>query len=110
LSRLLPQFRETARLYTVAGIFVAATREEMKGAVVNISDPNEMAVLQLAEKIKAIADRRSDITSRLRQPATHKECLDISKGEQASGWSLNVTLHDGLIKAIEWFALCKRGQ
>ena len=96
---------------TVAGVLRAATRQEMKGEVVNIGSPQEITILQLAEKIKATARSKSKITFRPLQPDDpQRRCPNISKAKRILGWSPNVGLEDGLGKTVEWFAKDKRGR
>lgn len=96
---------------TVAAILQTATRNEMKGEVVNIGNPNEVTILELARKIKAITNSRSEITFHPRPPDDpQRRCPDISKAERILDWSPGVTLDDGLQKTIEWFMQRQRGE
>jgi UDP-glucuronate decarboxylase len=85
-------------------ILLAATRKEIKGEVVNIGNPSEVTILQLAEKIKTISNSKSKITFHPRPPDDpQRRCPDISKAYKVLRWSPVVTLEDGLRKTIEWF-------
>lgn len=89
---------------TVAAILRAATRNGMKGEVVNIGNPQEVTIVELAEKIKAITNSKSKITFHPRPPDDpQRRCPDISRAKKILDWSPSVTLEDGLRKTIEWF-------
>jgi dTDP-glucose 4,6-dehydratase len=71
---------------------------------VNIGNPNEVTVLEIARKIKKLCDSRSEIVRRdlpiddprIRQP-------DITKARGILGWEPAVSLEDGLRETIAWF-------
>ncbi len=71
---------------------------------VNIGNPHEMSVLDLAKKIIEITNSKSKIVfeplpvddPKVRQP-------DITKARDLLGWSAQVDLDKGLRKTIEWF-------
>jgi len=71
---------------------------------VNLGNPNEMTILQLAQTIIRMTGSRSTIDykplpeddPKVRQP-------DITKAKQNFGWSPNTTLEQGLVKTIAYF-------
>ncbi|MBZ0258835.1 GDP-mannose 4,6-dehydratase, partial [bacterium] len=71
---------------------------------VNIGNPNEMTVKQLAEKVLELTGSSSEIVykdlpvddPKVRQP-------DISKAKTELGWEPKVTLQEGLEKTIAYF-------
>ncbi len=71
---------------------------------VNIGNPQEMTVKQLAESIIEITGSRSPITykplpvddPKIRQP-------NISRAREILGWEPRVSLEDGLRRTVEWF-------
>jgi dTDP-glucose 4,6-dehydratase len=71
---------------------------------VNLGNPHEMTVLELAEWIRELAGSRSPITfiarpqddPMVRQP-------DISYATAALGWEPRTAVEDGLKQTIEWF-------
>jgi nucleoside-diphosphate-sugar epimerase len=82
----------------------AATCEKMNGETVNIGNPTETTILQLAEKVKAITNSQSEVGLLPRQPDDpQRRCPDISKANRILKWSPSVTLDEGLKKTIEWF-------
>jgi dTDP-glucose 4,6-dehydratase len=70
----------------------------------NIGNPEEVPVLELAERVLALTGSRSPITfvprpvddPTVRQP-------DISLARRALGWEPQVDLDDGLQRTIDWF-------
>ena len=73
---------------------------------VNIGNPREMTLLQLAEQIVRLSGSRSEIVFRplptddpkVRQP-------DIGKARSVLGWEPKVDVEDGLTRTIDW---CKK--
>jgi len=71
---------------------------------VNIGNPDEMTVLQFAEKIIDMTKSKSEIVYKplpeddpqVRQP-------DITKARRILGWEPKVKLEEGLVKTIEYF-------
>ncbi len=72
---------------------------------VNLGNPEEMPVLELARRILKITDSRSRIVKKplpendpkLRRP-------DIGRAQQLLGWSPRVSLNEGLARTIDWFS------
>jgi len=75
---------------------------------VNLGNPVEITVLQLAQKILQLTESKSDIVygplpegePKVRQP-------DISKAQNLLQWQPQITLEDGLQKTIDWFRVAK---
>jgi UDP-glucuronate decarboxylase len=89
---------------TLRGILLAAIAREMKGQVVNIGNPTEVSILELAENIKALTRSSSEITFHPRpSDDPQRRCPDISKARGILGWSPTTTLEEGLRNTIEWF-------
>ncbi len=71
---------------------------------VNIGNPQEMTVREMAEMIIELTGSKSRIVSgplpeddpKVRQP-------DISKAKRTLGWEPKVPVREGLIKTVEWF-------
>lgn len=71
---------------------------------VNLGNPNEMTILQLAERIIALTGSKSRIIfkdlpvddPKIRQP-------DISKAKKHFSWEPKVALDDGLLETIQYF-------
>lgn len=85
----------------VEGIMLAMERGS-KGEVYNLGNPNEFTILDLAEKVKALTNSRSEIESvgQLPEDDPTRRCPDIQKAKQSLGWEPKIELEDGLRKLI----------
>ncbi len=71
---------------------------------VNIGNPTEMTIKELAEEVVRLTGSRSEIIykplpvddPKIRQP-------DITRAKKLLGWEPKVSLQDGLKKTIDWF-------
>jgi UDP-glucuronate decarboxylase len=74
------------------------------GAVVNIGNPQEFRIIDLANLVKKLINTCSEISySRLPKDDPYRRCPDINRARQMLGWQPRVTLQEGLNKTIEWF-------
>jgi dTDP-glucose 4,6-dehydratase len=86
----------------VEGI-VRMAHSDLTGPV-NLGNPHEMSVLELAEWIRELAGSRSPIefVPRPQDDPTVRQ-PDISYARSALGWEPRIAVEDGLKKTIEWF-------
>jgi len=71
---------------------------------INIGNPNEFTILQLAETVKEMTHSESEIVMRpLPSDDPKQRQPDISLAESTLGWSPNVELDQGVVKTIEYF-------
>jgi UDP-glucuronate decarboxylase len=71
---------------------------------INIGNPQEFAVLELASKIVELTGSRSRIVHRPRpQDDPQQRRPDISKANDVLGWAPQTPLSDGLRRTIEYF-------
>lgn len=76
---------------------------EVRGPV-NLGNPNEISILQLAEMIIALTGSRSDIVQRpLPQDDPRQRCPDIDRANELIHWQPRVELKDGLQRTIAYF-------
>lgn len=72
---------------------------------VNLGNPVEVTVLELAERIISLTGSRSRL---VRKPIPTddptRRCPDISLAREHLGWEPRVTLDEGLRRTIAWFA------
>ena len=86
---------------TVSGILKAM--ESDNSEVFNIGNPNEITILQLAEKIIELTNSKSEIKFvKLPEDDPMQRKPDISKANNKLDWFPKVSLEDGLKKTIEW--------
>lgn len=88
----------------VEGIVLAMEKENTKGEVFNLGNPEEYKISELAEKIKALTNSQSEIRSvdALPEDDPHQRCPDITKAKEKLGWEPKVKLEEGLGKFIEY--------
>jgi dTDP-glucose 4,6-dehydratase len=87
----------------VTGI-IALARSELSGPV-NIGNPDEMSVLELARRIIEITDSSSDIVFVVRpvdDPGVRRP--DTTLARERLGWEPTVPWQEGLRHTAEWFA------
>lgn len=71
---------------------------------VNIGNPDEVTMLELAETIQAVVGNRSGIEFRPRptdDPTVRRP--DTSKAEEVLGWKAQISLREGLERTLPWF-------
>ena len=79
-------------------------KENLKGEVVNIGNPSEITILELAELVKRLTNSKSPIQFQPPRPDDpRRRCPDISKAKSLLGWEPKTTLEEGLMLTIEWF-------
>ena len=87
-----------------------ATATDVTGPV-NIGNPHEFTIADLAAKVIALTGSRSRIVHRARpQDDPRQRRPDISKADDLLGWSPHTGLADGLARTIEYFEELLRDQ
>jgi UDP-glucuronate decarboxylase len=80
-----------------------ATGEDFTGPI-NLGNPREVSMLELAEHIIALTGSRSPIAFRpLPADDPRRRCPDITKAREALGWEPVVPLAEGLARTVEYF-------
>lgn len=86
-----------------AFIALMETGDDVTGPI-NVGNPGEFTMLELANAIKRITGSTSSIEFRpLPQDDPRQRRPDISKAKQALDWSPRIQLEEGLTKTIEYF-------
>jgi nucleoside-diphosphate-sugar epimerase len=88
----------------VDGIEKAMFAENTKGEVINLGNPDERTVLELAGLVKEICGSSLEpVFEELPKddPKTRKP--DISKAEKLLGWKPKIGIEEGLKKTVEYF-------
>jgi len=71
---------------------------------VNLGNPDEFSIRELAQRVIELCGSRSKIAYRPLPPDDpHQRRPDISLAQARLGWQPTVSLHDGLAKTIAWF-------
>ena len=90
---------------TVDALIRLMERDSAAGVPVNIGNPNELAVGELADLILDLTGSRSGIVRRpLPVDDPRRRCPDISRARALLGWEPRVDLRRGLQSTIAWFA------
>jgi dTDP-glucose 4,6-dehydratase len=71
---------------------------------VNIGNPQEITILQFAERIRVhFANAPKIIFEPLPQDDPKQRCPDITKAKRILGWEPKVNLEDGLRTTLDYF-------
>jgi nucleoside-diphosphate-sugar epimerase len=88
----------------VAGLLALMEAEDCPGEVVNLGNPDERTVREVAEAIIAATGSRSSIVHRplpIDEPVRRQP--DISKAYRVLGWQPSIDLDTGLARTLEYF-------
>jgi nucleoside-diphosphate-sugar epimerase len=88
----------------VEGLIRLGLKEEITGIVVNLGNPEERTILEIAELVKSLTGAISSIIF-LPKPEDdpRRRKPDIRKAMNLLGWEPKTTLEEGLTKTIEYF-------
>lgn len=91
-------------------IHVMGSDDTVTGPI-NIGNPEEFSMIELAETVLDLTGSRSELVYRsLPQDDPKQRCPDITKAQTLLGWTPKVSLKDGLSKTIAYFdALIEAG-
>lgn len=88
----------------VEGLFKAMNANGTKGEVINLGNPDERSISEIAEIIKELTSSNSEIINEdlpMDDPKERKP--DISKAKRIISWEPKVALSDGLQMTVEYF-------
>jgi nucleoside-diphosphate-sugar epimerase len=88
----------------ISGIKLAMFNSNTKGEVINLGNPDERSILNIAKLILSLTDSKSEIVFEDLpgdDPTSRKP--DISRAKQILGWQPKMTTEEGLKKTIEYF-------
>ncbi len=87
----------------VTGMIAMMDQDEMTGPV-NLGNPGEFTIRQLAEMIKEIAGSTSEIVYRpLPQDDPVRRKPDITLAKEKLGWEPKIPVRDGLVRTVSYF-------
>ncbi|MFN3870930.1 MAG: UDP-glucuronic acid decarboxylase family protein [Aquificaceae bacterium] len=88
----------------VEGLFRLSVKEGIEGEVINLGNPQEIAIKELAQKIIEICNSPSSVEFLPPRPDDPpRRCPDISKAKKVLDWYPKVELEEGLRRTIEEF-------
>jgi len=88
----------------VKGIKKSMMTNRAKGKVINLGNPNEYKILELAEKIKRMVKSNSKIKfGSLPEDDPTRRKPSITRAKKLLNWEPKVSLTQGLEKTIAWF-------
>lgn len=88
----------------VEGLYLAMISDKTKGEVLNLGNPEERTILELANIIKEKTGSSSSIAFEpLPEDDPKKRKPDISKAQKLLNWSPKVSIDQGLLETIEYF-------
>ena len=88
----------------VEGLFSLATTNSLAGEIINIGNPNEKTILEIADIIKKLTQSQSEVVHKtIGQDDPKRRCPDITKAKKLLGWEPKIRLEEGLKLTIEYF-------
>lgn len=91
---------------TATSLILLTANHRINGEVVNVGNPQETTILQLAKRVKELTRSKSQLTFHtLPKDDPKRRCPDTSKMGKLLGWKPKISLEQGLKRTIEWFRL-----
>ncbi len=88
----------------VDGLVRLAVGPGLSGSVVNLGNPDERTILDVAEAVQRVAGLRVGVVNHpLPQDDPTRRCPDISRAKALLGWSPRVALDEGLRQTWKWY-------
>lgn len=88
----------------VEGLYKLMFTAKLKGKIVNLGNPEEYKILDLAKKIIKMTNSKSEIVYKpLPQDDPMQRCPDIGKAKKLLNWEPKITANEGLQKTIEYY-------
>ena len=88
----------------VEGIFMASVKDGLSGEVINLGNPQEFRIIDIAKLIIELTNSNSKIVFYPPLPDDPKRrCPDISKAKRLLSWEPKKPLREGLLETINWF-------
>ena len=88
----------------VEGLYRIGIYKNLKGEVINIGNPHEIKIIELAEIIEELANKKLQRRFLpLPQDDPRKRCPDIEKAQKLLKWEPETPFEKGLLKTLEYF-------
>jgi nucleoside-diphosphate-sugar epimerase len=96
----------------VGGLIAVMESERAKGEVINLGNPDERTIRNLAEVIVAVTGRDVPFVERPTAVGDdpNRRCPDITKARTLVGWEPTIALDDGLRRTIPYFEQALRNE
>ena len=89
---------------TVIALLLVASELKAKGEVVNIGNPQEMTIIELANRIKVLTKSKSPIIFMpLPRDDPKRRAPKMDKMKQLTGWEAQIRFEEGVKRTIKWF-------
>ncbi len=88
----------------ISGMVSFMEHKSAKGEVINLGNPTEFTILELAEVVKKVTQSSSEIVFKETLPIDDplKRRPDISKAKKILGWEPKISLEEGLLPTIDY--------
>ena len=89
----------------IEGLVLAMNTENTRGEVINLGNPDEYTIKELAQKIKELTESESEMVFEGERPEDDpsQRCPDISKAKELLGWEPKIPIDEGLEETIKYF-------
>ncbi len=88
----------------IEGIYRFSLKENVKERIINLGNPNEIRIIDLASMILKLTNSKSKLKFLPIHPDDPKRrCPDTQKAKIEINWEPKVNLREGLLKTIEYF-------
>ncbi len=88
----------------IEGLYLLAITKNIDGEIINLGNPNEKTVIELAKLIQKLIGKKLEIlfiNKEADDPQRRKP--DIAKAKRLLGWQPKISLEEGLVKTIDYF-------
>ncbi|HEU5423050.1 MAG TPA: GDP-mannose 4,6-dehydratase, partial [Nitrolancea sp.] len=88
----------------VRGLRLALETAGTTGEVINLGNPDERTVVDLATIVLRLSDSRSELVYYPARPDDpYQRCPDIAKAERLLGWRPTIDIEQGMKETIDYF-------
>jgi len=88
----------------VKGLVLLGTTDNLKKEIINLGNPEEKTINEIAKLIKVLTNSNSEIIFKsINQDDPKKRCPDITKAKKLLNWNPQINLEKGLKLTINYF-------
>ncbi len=86
------------------GLISMGETKNLKGQIINLGNPDEKKIIEVAQLIKKLTGSKSEIVYKpIGEDDPKRRCPDISKAKRILQWQPKIKLEDGLKLTIDYF-------